>query len=1336
MTSFRIQVMQKTLSNILEKNLQFAFSSLKFSIPSVQMPELENSIPGDTFQTSTQARNVLLKSENLCRRVSLLVDRLGSQMGSQDSYESVSSRLNLHIPRGSLINTPMSPLSMGELDTDRISNKVEEVESQLQKYDLILTIWKSWKNWANRKIYARENKVMAQDFWARKVLRKIFARFKDKYRKTVKSKEKIVLAQGSYVQKMLRRVLGVMGKWACEKKERKKVLSEVFMKRKKKVLKAWKNVAGVLKGKWKKVREYRRKWNKKVLMKYFKYFVIISMIIQRVNKQKSIASSFNRDRLLKLGFKHLSLSIFTNKYYNSLNTLSLNYYEKSMKKKYFDLFYMKILTQKRIKVVKNTGIRLFRRSSLTKAMQKLYSFYSYSKQHRQQSQNSQNYYTSNLYLKTLVSWQSYHKTNKLKNKKNIKAREFFKKKNIDKNFKAWKKLTPKLKHLRSAKESIEKEKNCWMLKEILLDWLARTKERIDKKTVFDEQKNLKVAKKCFLGWKTYWQRKIEKNEKFYEKSEKIEKNWAKRVFGQWKMRWQQRHKIQIKRKKLERAKVEKIYKKWRILFLRKITLTPLVLKRNFLYIWRRWKKFVQSTASEFKKEKKANQYNIKRRKQKLFKRWKLFLYKSQQYFRIFSHCSEKRGRKTAQKLIKTWKSFTLSSRLKNLKLAQANNHFLYSQKLKVFEELKKYQDFQLNLFENLTKEFKTSLVTKRLIVPNNNPKNFTEHKNIDGLFLKSQGISQWFLNIQQAKNRSNDISSILSNSLKIEVSEKFFNKEAVQAVQNRRKKTAKRILAFWRQFVDMSKRKYKSALNHYKNKLKIKLKSCYLSWKHQTSNKLKYRTLLKAAQSQLSKYKQIKSIKAWKFFWSNKKIQNKRIQIVTNSRLSIYLATIVNYWKSYAKYRMTLKKMIKNFLTIRRAKLVFGALKMHLCSKLKMKNLKAENFFVIKFFESWIKFVQKNRKNRREKNVLNEKAQEFFNDFGCVRALRRLKQHAEARALLKKANQVFFENAFKKVFSRWSGLHERYLKKMRLARKIESEKIEKKKSFCLKKWFYVSHLNSWKNRAEKRLFFYWDRRLKRILFTWKQISGSRLSNYDKIWQFRKTILEQKSFKALKGQKSYKINKKLKQQHSENLKNRIFLRRVFTIIQKFHEYSRFKLKKLTKALNFCYSKTCEKFLSAWSSHSKHLRAKKGKLKKNFSYFIRNSALKKFNLTPIQISNMFKSGFSDDFEHLQHFWKSLSRTQVKGRDYQTVSIFIKWRSLVGCKSIANYKKTSKFYEENLKKKSFKAWVRSLAYAKSRRKTLRSAIIFHRTSLKKRVFNKWKPKKMIRRGIRKIN
>ena len=142
MTSFRIKAMKASLVSIIKPVLLHAFNYLKpdvFSRNSFDNNFDDCGIPEGTFQTSDQARSVLMKSENLCKRVNYLAGKLGSNQISQDSYESLSSRVNLHIPKISVNDTPLSPLSMGELDTDRL-NKIYDEEDLIIEFEIILKI--------------------------------------------------------------------------------------------------------------------------------------------------------------------------------------------------------------------------------------------------------------------------------------------------------------------------------------------------------------------------------------------------------------------------------------------------------------------------------------------------------------------------------------------------------------------------------------------------------------------------------------------------------------------------------------------------------------------------------------------------------------------------------------------------------------------------------------------------------------------------------------------------------------------------------------------------------------------------------------------------------------------------------------------------------------------------------------------------------------------------------------------------------------------------------------------------------------------------------------------
>ena len=151
MTSFRIQVLHGSISKLYQKLLQESFDCLKgqyYEANSFELRSYDSPVHEEGFRTSEQARSVLLKSESLYKRVNFLAGRLSSNQISQDSCESLSARLNLHIPRTSLSNTPLSPLSMGELDTDRISNRINEEEEQIENFEILIKVWKELEKFA------------------------------------------------------------------------------------------------------------------------------------------------------------------------------------------------------------------------------------------------------------------------------------------------------------------------------------------------------------------------------------------------------------------------------------------------------------------------------------------------------------------------------------------------------------------------------------------------------------------------------------------------------------------------------------------------------------------------------------------------------------------------------------------------------------------------------------------------------------------------------------------------------------------------------------------------------------------------------------------------------------------------------------------------------------------------------------------------------------------------------------------------------------------------------------------------------------------------------------
>ena len=160
------------------------------------------------------------------------------------------------------------------------------------------------------------------------------------------------------------------------------------------------------------------------------------MILSRETQQKKISDSFNRNRLLKLGFQHISLSVFANKFYQDLTKTAEAHYKKVQKKFFFKKLHLNSLIYKRINIIKTTGFRLYRKNSLLKGLRKLYSNSSLNKNHREKSQTAFNYHVSNLYLKSLVSWQNYHSGCKEREKINFVIKKFFSKKKFSKFFSA------------------------------------------------------------------------------------------------------------------------------------------------------------------------------------------------------------------------------------------------------------------------------------------------------------------------------------------------------------------------------------------------------------------------------------------------------------------------------------------------------------------------------------------------------------------------------------------------------------------------------------------------------------------------------------------------------------------------------------------------------------------------------------------------------------------------------------------------------------------------------------------------------------------------------------
>ena len=1335
MTSFRIQVMYGSLSMIYKKLLQYSFNSLKGTNDlgdSFELFSYDSPIRGEGFQTSVQARSVLLKSENLCKRVNLLAGKLNSNQISQDELESLSSRVNLHIPRGSLTDTPLSPLSMGELDTDRISNKINEEEEQIAEFELLINVWKEWKNYFRRKKDSKIKNLLAGTFYAKKIKRKYFISIKNFFYHRQKANYKSTLSGGSYVQRILRKVILSMRERVNNAKSIKSLIKNTINHKLKMILWGWKKVSSELSRQTFKIRNFRKIQDNKVKKKYFKCFLIMSMIISREKQQRKIAESYNRDRLLRIGFNHISLSVFTNKFYQDLTATAVQHFKRAQKKKYLRLLYVKALTCKRIRIVNSTGAGMFRKNYLLKGMRRIYSFYSFRKTFKKKNTDAINYHTSNLYLKSFVSWQNYHNIKTLKALQKKKWLGQFKRKTYKKIFEQWKTCYPIMKRIRLTGEIIEKERKYWMIKEYLLEWTVLTKKKSASKLNFEKNARLRKEGSIFKLWKNYTEKRLQKNQILLRKSQQLMINVIHRLFNAMKRYSKDKQRDKDLSRRIISKRICKQFSRWRILFLRKITLTPLITKRYCKYIFRRWGTYIRKTSSAYKQIKKAELFSSIKFKLKCLSTWHGYYLNKKIKNLIFSKIKANRELNTKNKSLLSWKRVILDIQLNKLKIQKSEDHYSYKTKRKIFVSWVKYFKHESKNVSDLTRQWNAAMIKQYSIAKPLEIEEGPLPKSLEALqafFLKSKGIATWYKYVKLRKQKSNDISSILSNSLNIQISDTYFKKESVQAIQDRRKKLAKKILAYWRQCVDKSKIKLKSALVFNKRIFMKTLRRILANWNSFMKSNRKRNKILAVKYKDLQEKSLFKIIKYWKQETQRSRLRKIQISKLTRKRILSLAGDLIVSWRRHTSYSRVLKKLSSNFSMIRRYKMIFSILKNNIANKETELEKTALNFRLSRVITGWLAFSESNRRNQNIKKKLMQKANDCYIDISHSRAIRRLHQHAKNRLLLKKADEFYLNKSLKKGINRWSSYYFKYLKIMKKAKSMSLERVEKMKGMCIKKWFYVSHLNSWKNRAERRLFFFWDRRLQRILFTWRTIVGRKYSNFEKVWVFRSRVLKIKTFKGLrmaipiKNQKAGKQAKALVHYSYQKKKE------AFRSLKLYHEYSRNKLSKLTKALQHLYYKTCTKILSALDCTTKQVRSKKSKVKKILNNYIRSYKFPKNDLNK-PASYYSKQSENTQFSHINSFLNSRSIAFPKHKNTYMASLFLKWRSISGVNSLIRMVKSSDNYSKILKTKVFKNWKKALTLAKSRRKTLRSAIIYYRTKLKKKVFNSWKPKKLIKR------
>ena len=263
-------------------------------------------------------------------------------------------------------------------------------------------------------------------------------------------------------------------------------------------------------------------------------------------------------------------------------------------------------------------------------------------------------------------------------------------------------------------------------------------------------------------------------------------------------------------------------------------------------------------------------------------------------------------------------------------------------------------------------------------------------------------------------------------------------------------------------------------------------------------------------------------------------------------------------WKAWITARLLLKreqyadKLAKNAEDLRNQKIrAFIVTFMHNYARksaiLRKKSTKMRKILAFSHFERAIE-ASFNR-NRLQKR-LKRKAEAHLTQTRFSRGLQGLSRKVTHKHLLTSLCQKVLKSRILASMQRWRGYGNRYLRLLQRADmfRLKKDLIVKQKTV---KWLLrCGGKSSWERRMERRLFFYWDQRVKRVFLAWKQVFTYKKELDAVVLKLQLTVLLKAYFSTL--QRYSAAQRKLKAYKSAQVVRRkaTQLRHSFTALQNY------------------------------------------------------------------------------------------------------------------------------------------------------------------------------------------
>lgn len=581
--------------------------------------------------TASHANTVLYKSEELCQRVSSLMDRISTTKQHKLSIETSSqvptSRLNLYIPDVQVESplSPMTTMSMGGLDSDRQltqrSNKLQNEIRRLERAEKLWNLWKGWKNYVEqRKISHLKHAIAVKTAYNRRA-RLFLIALKATVRTANYKQECIGLATAFRTTRTTARVLRLLSKSAKKEGIRSKA-EQLYTKR------AWKRVVKVLyrraQGKIAtnaKLMTHREKLSHRSKAKFFSLLHIQSKILAREGRQKTIAETYDNSKKANLVFRGLSVAVQEGKVQRRKEAKASLCFFRNSGRKHFKIFKVAVklsafyhgllvsATEYYLDTNYRRGFDALAKLRKARTSRKLYAQKAtthYKNRRRAMALRGLRVYTSSLRsyadkIETTVRRRHEHLA--------IKA------------ISAWSLWAPKRTGLRSANLAWQESKDVQLRQDLFYIWLSRTEDSVARHQdlLYDGVKN--SVRRVLRAWRKKAASLIHKRDKEQQRIYKFDVGVARRILSRW--RDVSSLKLRHRDEKAEAVAhfTRKHYWKWRALFKKRNVFRRILSRGGKKAAFYTWASFAAQTRKEFKQYKAAILLNSLHLKRSQFKIW-------------------------------------------------------------------------------------------------------------------------------------------------------------------------------------------------------------------------------------------------------------------------------------------------------------------------------------------------------------------------------------------------------------------------------------------------------------------------------------------------------------------------------------------------------------------------------------------------------------------------------------------------------------------------------------------------------------------------------------------